>query len=58
MIPNCHETHRLVIESYDRALPIWTRFGIRIHLLACDACTHFTRQMKLLRYAMRQIDQR
>jgi nitrate/TMAO reductase-like tetraheme cytochrome c subunit len=55
MIPNCHQTHRLVIESYDRSLPFLTRVGIRIHLFACDACTHFSRQMKLLRFAMRRL---
>jgi hypothetical protein len=56
MMPNCHEAHRQVIESYDRKLPLGKRIALRLHLLACDACTNFARQMKLLRYAMRHID--
>jgi hypothetical protein len=55
MMPNCHQVHRLVAESYDHALPFVTRLKIRLHLLACDACTHFAGEMKLLRIAMRRL---
>ncbi len=56
MLKSCHEVHRLVAESYDRQLPWLTRFRVRLHLAACDACTNFKRNMNLLREAMRRID--
>ncbi len=30
------------------------RLGLRLHLLMCDACTQFSRQVALLRQAVRQ----
>jgi hypothetical protein len=57
MIRSCHEVHRLVAEEFDRELPFWTRFRIRVHLLACDACTNFKRELTLLRAAMQKLGQ-
>lgn len=53
--PTCKEVHRLVSERLDRNLTLTERARVRLHLLACDACTRFSRQMALIRSAMRQL---
>ena len=50
--PTCREVHRLVSEGMDRDLSIVEKARLRLHLLACDACTRFSGQMALLRRAM------
>jgi len=47
----CKQTARLVSMSYDKRLSWRERLGVRLHLLACDACRNFTRQMRFLREA-------
>jgi hypothetical protein len=51
----CKEAHRMVSEGLDRDLSILERLRIRMHLTACDACTNFNGQMRLLRQAMHQL---
>jgi hypothetical protein len=53
----CREAHRLSIERMDRRLSWFEQARLRAHLLACDACTTLTAQMKLLRGAMRRLGQ-
>jgi hypothetical protein len=38
----------------DRQLSLRERLGLRLHLLLCDACSRFSRQIALLRQAVRQ----
>jgi hypothetical protein len=38
----------------DGDLPFWQRLRVRVHLLFCDACTRFERQMRFLRRVMGQ----
>jgi len=52
----CKDVHRMVAESFDRDLPVWSRLQVRLHLAVCDACTNFRKQMTLLREAMRRFD--
>lgn len=40
----------------DRKLSLVERVRMRLHLLVCDACRGFGRQMTLLRRAMREMD--
>jgi hypothetical protein len=47
----CKEASQLVSQSLDRRLPWHQRILLRAHLLICDACTQFKRQMELLRAA-------
>lgn len=47
----CKQTARLVSLSYDKRLSWRERLGVRLHLLACEACRNFTRQMRFLREA-------
>jgi len=36
----------------DQSLPPRKRWQVRLHLLFCDACRHFERQLAILREAM------
>ena len=49
----CKDVHRLVAESLDHQLPLAERIQVRLHLVACDGCANFKKQMQLLREAMR-----
>jgi len=51
----CREAHRLSIEKMDRRLSWFEQARWRAHLLACDACTTLTAQMRLLRGAMQRL---
>lgn len=53
LMPDCKETHRLAAEGLDRELNRTERMRLRIHLAMCAGCTNFTRQMNLLRVAIR-----
>jgi hypothetical protein len=53
----CKETALLVSQSYDRRLSWRERLGVRLHLVVCDACTHFRRQMDFLRRAISRFAQ-
>lgn len=57
----CEELTRLASEGMERPLSLRERAGMKFHLLMCDGCTNFTRQMKALRsmshaYAKRSDD--
>jgi predicted anti-sigma-YlaC factor YlaD len=52
--PTCKEIHRLTSEGMDRPLSTIERFRMRLHLMVCDACRSFGKQMALIRRAMRQ----
>ena len=43
----------MVSESLDRALPLYQRMGIRIHLMMCKFCTRYRRQLLILSEAIR-----
>lgn len=50
----CKQVAALLIAREDRALPLAERVALRLHLVACDACPKFERQVLTLRHAMRQ----
>ena len=52
---NCQEAARLISRGMDERLPWWQRISLRLHLALCDACTNFSRNMRLLRAAMRRL---
>lgn len=52
---SCKEAHRMLVSGMDRDLRTGERLSLRVHLLACDACTRFSHQMGLLRQAMRKL---
>lgn len=45
----CDEATRLASDRLDRNLSIRESLGLRLHLLGCDGCTQFTRQMLTIR---------
>jgi hypothetical protein len=36
----------------ERELGVFSRWALRLHLAACEACTRFEQQMRFLREAM------
>ena len=55
MMIDCKEASRLISQNADRPLPLARRLQLRLHLLVCDACTNFSRQVRLLRSAIKRL---
>jgi len=53
---SCKDISHLVSESEDRALTRWENLGVALHLLICRNCRRFSRQMNVLRQALRHFD--
>jgi len=54
MLLDCQHASRLISQAQDSELPWGKRVQLRLHLLACDACTRFSMQLRFLREAMRR----
>ena len=52
---NCKEASRLLSQAMDQDLPLWERARLRLHLVACDACRNFSRQLEFLRRAVARL---
>jgi len=50
----CKDATRLLLEAEERRLSLSERIGLRLHLLACEACPRFERQLRLMRRAYAQ----
>lgn len=50
----CQEVAALLVAREDRALGVGDRVALRLHLLACEACPRFERQLLTMRNAMKQ----
>ena len=50
---SCREVTHLVSHMQDGPASLAQRIKLRLHLLACDGCSRFVRQMRFLRAAMR-----
>jgi Putative zinc-finger len=51
-IVSCKDASHLVSQMQERELGPISRWALRLHLAACEACTRFERQMRYLREAM------
>jgi hypothetical protein len=51
----CRQAARLISDSCQRPLNWGERIALRVHLLACEACRNFKRQVRLLREAARRL---
>jgi hypothetical protein len=49
---SCQEASRLISLRQDRPLLFWERVKLRLHLVLCDVCTRFARQLDFMREAM------
>ena len=54
--PNCREAGRAQSEALDRPLPPVRRFGLRLHLLICQWCRRYGRQIRFIHEAAHQHD--
>jgi putative zinc finger protein len=51
---SCHDVSKLLSESADRELPLWTRINMRMHLILCRACAQGEKQLSSLRELLRK----
>jgi len=58
MMLSCKEASRLVSQGLDRRLGFAERLGLRLHLLICDGCTNFSKQVAFIRKAMARLADR
>jgi hypothetical protein len=54
LTPRCTDVTGLVSESMDRMLPVSTRIKLRLHLMICEGCAQYRRQLLALRQATRR----
>ena len=54
LMRTCKEVTALVIAREDRALPVFERLALRMHMAICNACPRFERQVLTMRNAMKQ----
>ena len=52
LLIRCKDASRLISQMQDQSLTPRKRWLVRLHLLFCDACSHFQRQLAILREAM------
>ncbi len=58
MILTCREATRLVSQGLERRLGLAERLALRLHLLICDGCTNFSKQVAFLRRALSRLADR
>jgi hypothetical protein len=54
---SCKDASRAISQMQDASAPLSLRLRIRLHLIWCEACKRFERQMRFLHAAMRQYRQ-
>ena len=50
----CTHAHRLLSERLDRAIAPADNWRLRLHLMVCDMCSRFARQIDLMRASIRK----
>lgn len=50
----CQQVAALVVAREDRILPLADRLALRLHMVVCETCPQFARQMLTLRNSMQQ----
>jgi len=48
---NCKQASQLASRAQDDELQFWERMTLKLHLLLCRSCAHFTQQLNILRKA-------
>lgn len=52
-LPQCSEMVKVITASMDSKLTWGERIKLKIHLLSCDPCINFIKQLKFIRTALR-----
>lgn len=52
----CNEVTRLVSDLQDRPASPREQIALRFHLIMCEGCRNFERQMAILRESVRHLD--
>ena len=52
--PTCRETSALLSQIQDRKLTLIERVGLHLHLVACEGCRRFERQLAFMRSAVKR----
>lgn len=55
MMLTCKQAAQLASQGLDRRLGLLERASLRLHLLLCNGCSNFSKQMMFLRKAMRRL---
>lgn len=50
----CKQASLLMSQEQDRRLRLRERIGLRLHVMICDACSNYRRQLAFLREACRR----
>lgn len=50
----CKETSMLLSQAQDQRLRLRNRLSLRLHLMLCDGCTNFRKQLEFIRVALRR----
>lgn len=53
---DCSETTLDISRSLDQTIGFWKRFNIKLHLLTCQACRNYFKQLKFIQSAIRKLD--
>lgn len=51
---SCRQATELMSQELDRPLRVGERLGLRLHVLICNGCSNYRRQMDVLRVACRR----
>ena len=53
----CKQASQLISQSLDHPLSLSNRIQLRLHLLICDACSRFRKQLEQLSVALQRLRQ-
>jgi hypothetical protein len=53
----CKDITELISQSMDEKLPLRIRLGIKFHLMMCDLCSRYKKQLELIRNAILKINE-
>jgi hypothetical protein len=55
---NCKQATALMSQGMDKKLSVLQATSLRFHLMMCDGCRNFNKQMEFLRESIRRLPQR
>lgn len=52
---NCKQSSELLSQALDRPITVREKLAIRLHLLICDGCRNFDKQLTFMRKVAREL---